>query len=101
MPADATHVREAEPFNARVVPGIAGAVVAAGNRIGAELHQPKRRGGTGKSFAFAKLAARTGANHGIDAIHQRFCRGTKSCCGADKKNAYRDAKAEKLINGKF
>ena len=77
MPAHAAHVGETEAFDAGVVVGVAGAVVAAGDGVWAELHQTKWHGRTRKSFAFTKLSACARTDHGIDRIHQRFGGGVQ------------------------
>lgn len=69
VPADAAHVDEAETFDGGVVPRIAGAVVAAGAGVGAELHQSERGGRAGECFA-QTVAAPAGFGRGRGSDHR-------------------------------
>ena len=60
-----------KPSMAGVLAGIARPIVAAGDGVRAELDQPEGGGRAGEGLAFAVLHAGAGADHGIDAVHER------------------------------
>lgn len=53
VPTYATHMGEAEALHSRVLIGIAWSVVAAGHRIGTQLHQAEGRSSAGKGLALS------------------------------------------------
>jgi len=87
IPAHTAHVSETETFDGGMLIGIARPIVAAGDGVGAELHQPEGPRRAGEGLAFAELGIGARPNHRIDKIH-RFSRRTRGCHN-DKGQTYR------------